>query len=190
MSKILQKISEKFHEKFHDFLSKKRSTGHGFFNDFFVQNFLHFFGHFFGDFLGDFFRKFFRKFYWSFIEDFWEDFLEEFFIKNNFLSRKRRLLHHPTRDVSLMHSSSVLWAHRAHVSEQLHVRERPLSRWHSINLYKFSKSSIDSSITKLILFYTLNSCSLCNLSLSPGSATMHVGDRSTWLNSGDFSFEK
>ncbi len=29
-----------------------------------------------------------------------------------------------------------------------------------------------------------------NLSLSPASAPMHVGDRSTWLNSVDFSFEK
>jgi hypothetical protein len=57
----------------------------------------------FREFFREFFIRIFRKFSCNFLEDFWDDFLRRFFI----IASERWLLHYPTRDVSMMYSSSI-----------------------------------------------------------------------------------
>ncbi len=87
--------------------------------------FMKFSGHLWGSFLGSFFGSFFRRFFRRFFREFFSD---DFFLKifsEHFSLSEEALLLSPTRDVSMTsYSSSASWAHRAHASEQLHVRER------------------------------------------------------------------
>ncbi len=88
----------------------------------------HFFGHFFGSFSGYFSGDFSRKFSWDFLVKF-----RRYFLLWKSLNKiKWWLLHPPTRDVTMMIYSSASWAHRAHVSEQLHARERSVNRGPSV----------------------------------------------------------
>jgi len=89
----------------------------------------------------------------------------------------------------MMLYSSASWAHRAHVSEQLHARERSVD---SVTSVVSPKSFLASLKTTEIIYYIVSYIYWCvfNLSHPPVSAPMHVGERPTWLNTGDFSFEK
>ncbi len=97
--------------------------------------FMKFSGQLLGSFLGPFFWPFFQRFFRKF---FWEFFSKDFFLKNfsvKFSLCEEALLLSPTRDVTLMSYSSAAWAHRAQLSEQLHVRERTAEiRWPPVNL--------------------------------------------------------
>ncbi len=96
------------------------------------------------------FWRFFRKFSWNFLvitpRWIWVVLLRGSFLWEKFLSQsKHPPIPPPTRDESMMISSSKTWAHRAHVSEQLHVRERAAeTQWSLLGL---TRSRVTSLIT-------------------------------------------
>ncbi len=108
VAKFCKKFSAIFSWNFHDFFGKKTLHRAVFFQWFFGPFERPFFSDFFGHFLGHFFENFLKIF-------------SEIFLSSK---HEQRPILPSTRDVTTMSYSSATWAHRAQLSEQLHVRER------------------------------------------------------------------
>jgi hypothetical protein len=107
--------------------------------------------------------------------NFWEDFWGYFFIKNErpLKQGKTLTLSNAGRNADRL-SSSASWAHRAHVSEQLHVRERPLIRWPSVKRYKFSIAVETPVKLNLFSLYT-------DVVIDKWQQTVTSAKRCTWV---------
>ena len=140
--------------------------------------------------IGDFSRKFLRKFSWIFLENFWGYFLGGFSLRNIFLSP---WAHTHTSSNTGRHSNSLLIVSMNSSSsyKRAVARPRAFSRssdivWPPVTLYS---RDIPLNVSDLIC-QPLRQMSEVTLLPLPVSAPMHVGERPTWLNTEDFSYEK